>query len=252
MSQSYAYRNQQLVAVEPSAQPVLVADSFLVIDGRTRSLDLHLDRFRRGIQNKAPELLPNLENFLEQALALIPRTGRFFPRIELREELLVHIRPAPAQLGPATVWTYPEPDPRLDLSTKGPELELGQIMREQAAVNGADEAVLLTSYGEVSEGALSSLVWWRGDLLCAPGVEIPWLESVTRTEIFTVAKSLNIQTRMEHVRPADLVGFELWLLSSLQGIRVVKNWVGLSNDFKSGEHVERFNQRLKLLETQLP
>ena len=121
-------------------------------------------------------------------------------------------------------------------------------MAQQA---GADEAILLTSYGEVSEGALSSLVWWRGDLLCAPGNEIPWLESITRTEIFTVAKSLNVQTRLEHVKPEDLVGLEVWVLSSLQGIRVVENWIDLSSDFKPGEHVDLFNKRLKLLETQI-
>ncbi|NBS61364.1 MAG: hypothetical protein EBT26_04895, partial [Microbacteriaceae bacterium] len=186
----------------------------------------------------------------------IPRTGRLFPRLELRGEqapiLSLIVREAPAQLGPATLWTYPDPDPRLDLTVKGPELALGTELRAQAQEIGADEAILLTKDGEISEGALSSLVWWRGDLLCAPGNEIPWLESVTRTEIFTIATSMNIKTRYEHVTPEDLVELELWLLSSLQGIRPVVNWLGVSDTFAEGSHIQQFERRMQMLLQELP
>ena len=256
MNQTFIYKHGELIPSPALETPLLVADSFLVTDGKVRSLNLHLDRFRRGIELKCPELEPQLDQFFLAFPKELSETGRLFPRLEVRTinnipTLSLVSREAPAQLGPATLWTYPEPDPRLDLSVKGPELELGQQIREQAQKHSADEAVLLTSYVEVSEGALSSLVWWRGDLLCAPGNEIPWLESVTRTEIFTVAKSLNIQTRLEHVKPEDLIGLEVWVLSSLQGIRVVENWIDLSSDFKPGEHVDLFNKRLRLLETQI-
>jgi branched-subunit amino acid aminotransferase/4-amino-4-deoxychorismate lyase len=125
-------------------------------------------------------------------------------------------------------------------------------MRAKAQNEGADEAILLTKDGEISEGALSSLVWWRGDLLCAPGNEIPWLESVTRTEIFTIAQSMNIKTRFEHVTPEDLIGLEVWLLSSLQGIRPVVNWLGVSNNFAEGSHIELFERRMQILLQELP
>jgi len=256
LNQNFIYTAGELKPSPALDSDVLIADSFLVVDGRVRSLNLHTDRFTRAIELKYPELTQNLPQFFQAAWQQMPRTGRLFPRLELRAEqeptLSLVVREAPAQLGPATLWTYPEPDPRLDLTVKGPELALGAELRAQAQSLGADEAILLTNEGEISEGALSSLVWWRGDLLCAPGNEIPWLESVTRTEIFTVAESMNIKTRFEHVTPEDLVGLELWLLSSLQGIRPVVNWLGVSDTFAEGSHIQQFERRLKILIQDLP
>ena len=256
MNQTFIYTAGELKPSPALDSDVLIADSFLVVDGKVRSLNLHTDRFTRAIELKHPELKEHLPLFFEEAWKLIPRAGRLFPRLELRGEqeptLSLIVREAPAQLGPATLWTYLEPDPRLDLTVKGPELALGAEMRAKAQKEGADEAILLTADGEISEGALSSLVWWRGDLLCAPGNEIPWLESVTRTEIFTIAQSMNIKTRFEHVTPEDLIGLELWLLSSLQGIRPVVNWLGVSNNFATGNHIELFQRRMQILLQELP
>ena len=158
--QSYIFQEGSLTPKE-SHESVLVADSFLVEDGKVRSYHLHLDRFIRGLKDKAPELLQDLEPFLDQALALIPRTGRYFPRYEVQEGpvFVFMLREAPEQLGPANLWTYPYPDPRKDLSTKGPELSLGVELRSLAQAQGADETILLNEHGEISEGALSSLVW---------------------------------------------------------------------------------------------
>jgi branched-subunit amino acid aminotransferase/4-amino-4-deoxychorismate lyase len=256
LNQTFIYTAGELKPSPTLDSAVLIADSFLVVDGRVRSLNLHIDRFTRAMELKHPELTEHLPQFFEAAWQQITRTGRLFPRLELRGEqeptLSLIVREAPAQLGPATLWTYPEPDPRLDLTVKGPELALGAEMRAKAQKEGADEAILLTKDGEISEGALSSLVWWRGDLLCAPGNEIPWLESVTRTEIFTIAQSMNIKTRFEHVTPEDLIGLELWLLSSLQGIRPVVNWLGISNNFATGNHIELFQRRMQILLQELP
>jgi branched-subunit amino acid aminotransferase/4-amino-4-deoxychorismate lyase len=251
--QSYIFEEGSLTLKE-SHEKVLVADSFLVEDGKVRSYQLHQDRFLRGLRDKAPELEDSLELFLSQVLALIPRTGTYFPRIEIQEGpvFVFMLREAPEQLGPATLWTYPYPDPRKDLSTKGPELATGVELRDLAHAQGADEAILLNEHGEISEGALSSLVWWRGDVLCAPGNEIPWLESVTRTEIFQIAESMGIKTRFEHAIPEELIGLELWLLSSLQGIRTVKSWVGVSDNFAQGQNVTSFEKRMKLLASALP
>ncbi|NBR25289.1 MAG: hypothetical protein EBU08_16235, partial [Micrococcales bacterium] len=58
--------------------------------------------------------------------------------------------------------------------------------------------------------------------------------------------------RFEHVTPEDLVGLELWLLSSLQGIRPVVNWVGVSDNFAEGTHIPQFERRLKILIQDLP
>lgn len=253
--QSYIFQEGSLSPKE-SHESVLVADSFLVEDGKVRSLQLHQDRFIRGLQAKAPELLDTYASFMKEAIALVPRAGRYFPRFEVQSAespvFVFMLREAPEQLGPATLWTYPYPDPRKDLSTKGPELSLGVELRSLAQAQGADETILLNEHGEISEGALSSLVWWRGDVLCAPGNEIPWLESVTRLEIFQIAESMGIKTRYEHAIPEELVGLELWLLSSLQGIRTVKSWVGVSENFPQAQNATAFEKRMKMLASALP
>ena len=253
--QTYIFQDGVLIPQE-SHLKVLVADSFLVEDGKVRSFQLHLDRFKRGLALKAPELLETFDSFLNQAIVLIPKKGRFFPRLEVQDSeppiFVFTLREAPEQLGPATLWTYPYPDPRKDLSTKGPELSLGVELRSLAQAQGANETILLNEHGEISEGALSSLVWWRGDVLCAPGNEIPWLESITRTEIFQIAETMGIKTRFEHAIPEELVGLELWLLSSLQGIRTVKSWIGISESFPQGQHATAFEKRMKMLASALP
>ena len=147
--QTYIFQEGTLYPQE-SYNKVLVADSFLVEDGKVRSLDLHVDRFKRALALKTPELETTLQDFLNQSLALIPRTGRFFPKLEVQEAetpiFVFTLRDAPEQLGPATLWTYPYPDPRKDLSVKGPELSLGYELRTLAQAQGADEAILLNEH----------------------------------------------------------------------------------------------------------
>jgi len=225
---------------------ILVADSFLVAEGLVRSLDKHLVRFIRQATLKTPELISEIPDFLFKALALIPKTGNQFPRLEIQADksLKLQLRPAPELTKTATLWTYPEADPRADLSVKGPELDLGAQIRAQAQAIGADEAVILNQDGFISEGALSSLVWWEGDTLVAPGNQIPWLESVTRTEIFEIAEKLEIATKTVLAKPEDLIGKEVWQLSSLQGIRLVTNWIGISDNFAKGNHIAEFEVEL--------
>ena len=250
---SYLYKDGVFVETNENL-PILVADSLLVSEGNVRSLDKHLVRFMKQTSLKAPELLPELPEFLFKFIELVPRTGNQFPRLEIQSDLSlkVQIRPAPELTQTVTLWTYPEPDPRVDLSVKGPELQLGAEIRDKAKEHGADEAILLTKDGFISEGALSSLVWWDDETLVAPNDEIPWLESVTRQEIFEIAQNLGIQTKQLKAKPEDLINKEVWLLSSLQGIRTVTNWVGVSNQFQEGQHRELFSKELEKFVSPLP
>lgn len=78
----YQYRGGTLApVVEPADQEVRlgVADSFLVADGRVRSIERHLARFTSGIEKVAPEYLSELESFFAAAIELIPREGRWWP-----------------------------------------------------------------------------------------------------------------------------------------------------------------------------
>jgi branched-subunit amino acid aminotransferase/4-amino-4-deoxychorismate lyase len=122
-------------------------------------------------------------------------------------------------------------------------------MRRNAKMHGADEAVILDNEGYVLEGALSALVWWRGDTLYSSTEGQPWLPSVTREEVYSIARQMGFETKTEKVRPSDLIGLEIWALSSLQGIRTVKDWVNLVAPVGKPVHADSFARRLKLLST---
>lgn len=232
-----------------------VADSWLVEDGKVRSLQAHFDRFAKWVSAVSPTCTDSLESFFAAVLQEIPKTGRWFPRIEFHAEaesphhLYLRLREAPEQLGEITLWTLPEADPRQKPTVKGPDLSLGMQMRRNAKMHGADEAVILDADGFVLEGALSSLVWWRGDKLYSTADDLPWLASITRNEVFAIANQMGLETGAERVRPVDLIGLEIWALSSLQGIRVVTDWVGLAGAVGPAIHVESITKRLRLLST---
>jgi branched-subunit amino acid aminotransferase/4-amino-4-deoxychorismate lyase len=230
-----------------------VADSWLVEDGKVRDLEAHFSRFERWVTKVDQVSASQLSEFFEAVRLAIPLEGRWFPRIELHAEaelgsrLYLRLREAPALNATAILWTNPEADSRSNPSVKGPDLSLGMQMRRAAQMHGADEAVILNSDGYVAEGALSSLVWWREDVLCAPGSDIEWLESITRDKVFAIAESMGLQTNFEAVTPEELAGLEIWSLSSLQGIRLVTDWIDLEARVGQPKYFDSFAKRLRLL-----
>ena len=142
-----------------------VADSWLVDDGRTRALDLHRARFAASIPAPARAEL-RLDAFWMAALALIPRTGRFFPRVELTapggtRRLAFRLRSAPPVSTSVTAITHLGADLRSRPTVKGPDLAALAAVRRQAQRSGAEEAVITTADGFVVEGTTTGLLWWR-------------------------------------------------------------------------------------------
>lgn len=233
-----------------------VADSWLVEDGRARSLSEHYERFQNWVQAICDR--KDVTDFCIAVTGLIPREGRWFPRIELlsnentgETQLVFRLREAPDQIESMTLWSYSEPDPRVNPLVKGPDLSLGMQMRRAAQMHGADEAVILNTDGYILEGALSAIVWFRDDVLCAPGNDLDWIPSITRKEVFAIAEQMGLDTRTEKVKPADLVDLEIWGLSSLHGIRPVDEWVDLGGPVGQPRHLEAFNKRLRMISTSI-
>lgn len=255
----FGFADSKLTQITPQELiegQLTVADSWLVESGRVRNLQLHFNRFCYWSSSVISR--NDYEIFCDTVRETLPHEGRWFPRIELihnpqssQSQLVLRLRPAPELIETMTLWTHPEPDPRSNPTIKGPDLSLGLQLRRAAQMHGADEAVLLNTDGYILEGALSSLVWFRGDVLCAPGDDLPWLPSITRQEVFAIAETMGIQTRYEKVKPADLVGLEIWSLSSLQGIRIVEQWVGLGGPVGAPRHLDSFNKRLRMLTANL-
>lgn len=234
---------------ETHSEHLTVADSFLVSDGSVRALDLHFNRFRNAVTEVRPDV-SEIDVFLDTVRELIPKSGAWFPRLEFREDcvdgcLFLRIRPAPQLTSELTLWTHPEPDPRVNPTVKGPDLSLCQQLRRAANLHGADEAVILDGHGFIADGALSSIVWWRDDTLYGPDLQTNWLPSVTRQVVFELADQAGYQTLAEHAKPSDLAGCEVWSLSALQGVRGVTAWQGVP--IAKPQRHNSFRKRLSLI-----
>jgi hypothetical protein len=198
---------------------IRVADSWLVEDGRTLAIDVHKARFL--------EQAGEASEFLDAAIASIPRTGDWFPRVELHANgrLLFRLRSAPARTRSVVLATHHGDDPRTTPTVKGPDLDAMRRLRTAAQGVGADEAVILSPDGYVVEGSYSSLVWWRGAILCFPPAEFERVAGVTARSLIGLATALGVETLEEAVTPPELDGTEVWALNSLQGPRIVTSWV---------------------------
>ena len=232
-----------------------VADSWLVENGKTRSLDRHFQRFQTWVTQNEEIESQTFQEFFETVRKALPQKGDWFPRIEFRQHstlgdrLFLRIRPAPERTEFTSLWTYPETDPRENPLIKGPDLSLCQQLRRKANLHGADEAVLLDTEGFIADGALSSILWWREDRLCGPNDETNWLDSITRQELFDLANQAGYETVTEKCRPTDLHGLEIWSASSLQGVRGVQSWKGV--DVGPVEKLKSFRTRMHLLRSQV-
>lgn len=203
---------------------VRVADSFLVVDGSVASLDRHCARFARGLG--AQNIDADVARFVASVTAVLPREGRWFPRIEAIDYgggalLRLLVRPAPDPVTTLRLATASY-DPRTNHTVKGPDLaNLGKLRRD----SGADEAVLLTD-GFVTEGAWSSVVWWQNEELHRVDSTLPRLASVTESIVMDLAQSDGVSVVDTRATPEDLSGAEVWILSALHGIRVATDWAG--------------------------
>ena len=206
---------------------LLAADSWLVVDGRVRAVERHWARFSAGCSEHGvePEALAAFRARVERAL---PARGRWFPRVELREdgELALLVRPAPPREPTVVAWIADVPDPRRAPRRKGPDLERLAALRERAAAHGAGEAVLADGDGRLLEGAFTSLLWWEGETLWAVPDDAPILPGITRALLTDLARERDTPVAQRRPAPHELADRETWLVSALHGIRAVTRWAG--------------------------
>lgn len=232
------------------------ADSWLVTGGATLALDLHRTRFMTSIpRGRYLQLDPSA--FWGASLAAIPRSGNWFPRVELRTQLfrpqlLLRLREAPELQRSIVLATHRGRDPRTSPRFKGPDLEAMTRLRTIAQKVGADEAVLLSPKGYVADGSTTSLAWWRGDSLCVPADDIDRIDGVTVRSVVTLATALGIDVLHESVRPEELEGLEVWALNALHGIRIVTSWVDGPATAEKPGRLAAWRKKLDALRKPLP
>jgi len=232
--------------------PVLVADSWLVEDGRTRALGAHIERFRAACASVRSVPGSHTTAFVGEALPQLPPTGRWFPRLELVDGdsgpcFRLWVRPAPPRGETVRLWVPPEPDRRTRPAVKGPDLAYLARLRQAATDAGADEAVLLSADGRVREGGTTSILWWRDGTLHAPPDGPDVLPGVTRGQLLRMAEESGVQVAFESPTPHDLDGLEVWAVNALHGIRPVTAWTGTGVTAGPAARAARWHARLQRL-----
>ena len=220
----------------PAAQSecLLVADSWLVTDGRVRAFAAHRRRFARSCQVRAGEAQAASDHFWDALVELLPRTGDWFPRVELVDggpsqtadvlHLRFRVRPAPSRGATVVVWDPQVPDARTHPQIKGPDLDQLGELRTKALALGAQEVILTDEAGYVIEAANSSVFWWEDGALWTPASAVVPLEGVTAGLVAESAQRRGITVRSRPVTRAELEAHEVWLTNALHGIRAVSEW----------------------------
>lgn len=90
-------------------------------------------------------------------------------------------------------------------------------LRHARAV-GADDAIFLSSDGQVTEGPNSTVVWARSGCLCTTPTTLGILNGTTVRVLFARAAEFGFTTEVTRATVADLhAADELWLVSSVRG-----------------------------------
>ncbi|MGD9660884.1 MAG: aminotransferase class IV [Porticoccaceae bacterium] len=207
---------------------LLVADSWLVKDGMSNEPLRHRDRFREACVRIGGLNRHYIEKFWNELITVIPTKGHWFPRAELvlcadlpQPSLGVRVRSAPERSDRIRLDPLSWHDPRTQPRIKGPDIDILERIRKQIKKTGSDEAVLTTDTGVVLEGLTTSIMWWEGDILCAPPLDLPILHGVTREIVFGIAKKKGVRQKCLAKPLAAVLECPIWAVNALHGIRAV-------------------------------
>ncbi len=78
------------------------------------------------------------------------------------------------------------------------------LARQEATMNGFDEAILLTEGGHVSEGSAENIFIVKNNILITPPETDDVLEGITRKTILQLAKDLKIETIVRSIDRTEL------------------------------------------------
>ncbi|RZU17181.1 aminotransferase class IV [Streptomyces sp. BK239] len=244
-----------------SGEPLLVADSWLLAEGRVRGFGRHRERFLRACAESGACGEPGgpgprrLVGFWHDMTAVLPRMGEWFPRVELAAgslELRLRLRKAPPLGTRVRLWSAGQPDPRSVPRHKGPDLDALAGVRARAVAEGAQEALLVDASGTVLESATASVLWWEGDTLCLPPDGAPVLPGVTAGLIQERAARSAVPVAHRRRTVAELAGREVWLVNALHGIRPVTSWTDDTMKAGPAEKAAEWRHWLENLTEPLP
>lgn len=225
-------------------------ETLRVFNGRPFRLAQHLERLVRGAEYlgiKLPHPARQIQRFAEELITrnkmtdavlrvtLTRGSGQrgYTPPAEHTPTLLITSHPAPPldPLQPAvcSLVTSTIRVPAADaLSSFKIANRLPQIMaRREAQAQGADEALMLNTNGEVAEAAGANLFWIYRDKVCTIPTGRGVLPGITRAVVLEICQTLNLPTNKRVIKPRALPECDaIFLTQSVQGIVVVASFDG--------------------------
>jgi branched-chain amino acid aminotransferase len=78
------------------------------------------------------------------------------------------------------------------------------LMKNEALLNGYDDAIALDEHGHVAEGTVANLFIIRGGVLTTPGSATDILEGITRTSILQIAKDQGLPVQERDIDRSEL------------------------------------------------
>ena len=208
-------------------------ETMRVRDGRIPFLERHLARLGRSLGELG---LPKPSQDVAALVRPFAGTGDAVLRVEVRDgRASVTVRELPP-LGPPAVIIASEPHQPYPHKTT--ERDCFTDAGREAEVAEADDALLLTQEGWVAEGTVWTVLWWDGDALRTPALDLGILPGVGR------ARVLELATRAEQGRHRSqaLVGKSLFLTNAVRGIVPIASLDGapVPADPRTAELARRF------------
>jgi branched-chain amino acid aminotransferase len=78
------------------------------------------------------------------------------------------------------------------------------LVKNEAILNGYDDAIILDSQGHVTEGTVSNIFMVRDGALITPGASADILEGITRDSIIRIAADMNIPAEQRAIDRSEL------------------------------------------------
>jgi branched-chain amino acid aminotransferase len=204
--------------------------------GRLFRLDAHLDRLQRSAGLLELGLPPRhrLAGWAEQAAAgrdcavrIIVTRGGVDPLVESPSRVIVLWEPLPDfpdafRLSPVPAPWHPSGGEWDMMGVKSLSYAPNMAAQRQAQRAGFDDALLMSSSGQVLELPTSSVGWFADGALETPALDLGILASITRAVVLEEAGLLDIRVR-EGRHPIERLGDaeEVFVMSTLKEVSPV-------------------------------
>ena len=208
-------------------------ETMRVREGRIPFLSRHLARLERSLRELG---LPRGSQDLAALVTPFSATGDAVLRLELRDgHATVTVRALPPVVAPAVIAAT---EPHQPYPHKTTERDCFVDAAAEAEGAEADDAVLLTHDGLVTEGTVWSVFWWDGAALRTPTLDLGILPGIGR------ARVLELVGRVDQGRYAreQLAGRSLFLTNAVRGVVPIASLDGspVPPDPRTAELAQRF------------